>query len=163
MERIGAPFVNDPPPTSSSDPHQPRPPSDNPSARNMTAETIPTAGSGGSGSTAGSARTGTEYNAHMKGTAAPGSQSELFGLTPRDKNVHPPPDSGPSTGVIGTSGHKGTHDMNTGTRDPPNTAGDMRGRDEGGQAGEGGEKPSLLDRLNPMKDSDQDGKKGIED
>ena len=96
----------------------------------------------------------------MKGTAAPGSQSELFGLRPGEKKVHPPQDSGPAgTGVIGTSGLQATHNMSTGTMDPSGTtAGAVGNKPESVH-----EKTSLMDKLNPMKDADRDGKRGIGD
>ncbi|KAI9873404.1 MAG: hypothetical protein M1830_000448 [Pleopsidium flavum] len=53
-----------------------------------------------------------------------------------------------NTGTSGTgygSGHTGTNDTGYGSNTHDNT----------------GKKPSLLDRLNPMKDTDGDGKKGV--
>ena len=83
----------------------------------------------------------------MKGTAAPGSHSELFGLSPGDGKVHPPPGSGPGSGVIGTSGHKGSRNV--------------EGSAVVGGVEEEREKPNLMDKLNPKTDSTGDGKAGI--
>lgn len=60
--------------------------------------------------------------------------------------------TGHHTGTTGTTGagltgtHNDHHTGTTGTYDDTTTT---------------GKKPSLLDRLNPMKDSDHDGKRGV--
>jgi hypothetical protein len=106
---------------------------------------------------------GTEYNTHMKGTAAPGSHSELFGLTPNERKVHPPPGGGRGSGVIGTGGHKGTLNSTAAGAGGPDSAGVGGGCDGGGGHEDRGSKPSLISKLNPLTDADQDGKKGITD
>jgi hypothetical protein len=173
MDHLAGPASHDPVPTSSNDPRQQARP-DDPSSdttKIITAhDTVSTGTDGIEGtrsrvtdgpkdpdpsSSVGPLATGTEYNTHMRGTAAPGSHSELFGLTPGEGKVHPPaePGSGTGSGIIGTSGHKETHNAST-------SAGM---RDGGALRGEEGGKPSLIDRLNPMKDADGDGKRGISD
>ncbi|ERF69974.1 hypothetical protein EPUS_03526 [Endocarpon pusillum Z07020] len=168
MDHVTAPGTIDKPPTSSTDPRQQaHPDAHTGTTKDITAhDTVPTSADGIEGtrpgatdgpknpdpsSSSGQDGTGTEYHSHMKGTAAPGSHSELFGLTPEDGQVHPPPKaapgSGPGMGVIGTSGHRGSM----------NTSSSAQTGLEGGESG----KPSLMDKLNPMKDSDGDGKKGI--
>ena len=175
MDRITAPGTIDTAPTSSADSRQQaHPDAHTGTTKDITAhDTVPTSADGIEGtrpgvtdgpknpdpsSDSGLAGTGTEYNSHMKGTAAPGSHSELFGLSPEEGQVHPPPKaapgSGPGTGVIGTSGHKGS--INTSS----SAERGLGGRGVGWGAGESG-KASLMDKLNPMKDSDGDGKKGI--
>jgi hypothetical protein len=170
MDRAEAPSVTNKPPTSSADPHQQRAP-DQPAAtdtKNISAhDTVSTGTDGTAGARPnatdgpkdpdpsahggkGGSGTGTEYDTHMKGTAAPGSHSELFGLTPGEGKVHPPPGSGAGSGVLGTSGHRGTHSGGAGS-----TAGTA--------SGGGNEGPSLLNKLNPMSDADGDGKKGVQD
>ena len=126
MDHTTAPVFNDKPPTSSSDPRQQAYPKahSSGSTKEITAhDTVPTGTDGIEGtkpdvtdgpkapdpsSGSGAAGTGTEYNTHTKATGAPGSQSELFGLTPKEGKVHPPPGagSGPKSGNIGTSGHQ---------------------------------------------------------
>ncbi len=170
MDHITAPGTIDTPPTSSADPkQQAHPDVHHGTTKDITArDNVPTSADGiagtksgvtdgpknpdpSSGSGSGAAGAGTEYDSHMKGTAAPGSHSELFGLSPGEGQVHAPPKgapgSGPGSGVIGTSGHKGR--INSTSPDGP-----------GLESGESG-KPSMMDKLNPMKDSDGDGKKGI--
>jgi hypothetical protein len=173
MDGLTGPASHDPVPTSSNDPRQQNRP-DAPSIgtmKDMTAhDTVPTGTDGIEGTRSrvtdgpknpdpssghGHSGTGTEYNTHMKGTAAPGSHSELFGLSPGDEEVHAPaePRSGPGSGIIGTTGHKGTHNTST-----------SAGLGSTGALGsEGGGKPGLSDRLNPMMDADGDGKSGFSD
>jgi hypothetical protein len=173
MDHLAGPASHDPVPTSSNDPRQQSRP-DVPSSgtmKDMTAhDTVPTGTDGIEGTRSrvtdgpknpdpssghDHSGAGTEYNTHMKGTAAPGSHSELFGLSPGEGKVHPPaePGSGLGSGIIGTAGHEGTHNTSA-------SAG------SGGGAALGSEergKPSLIDKLNPMKDADGDGKRGFSD
>lgn len=200
MDSIASPALNDKPPTSSSDPKQQAAPamasSGGPSdmiARDTVSTSTdgtpgaqsrrtdgpkdphPASSDSGSGPTA----TGTEYSTHMKGTAAPGSHSELFGLTPGEGKVHPPrepgsgPGSGPGTGVIGTSGNRGVYDSSTvdtsGNRGVHDSSTVGTGTGAGMEMGSGGVgrqeagKPSLMDKFNPVKDADGDGKRGFSD
>jgi len=172
MDHLAGPASHDPVPTSSNDPRQQARP-DAPSSstmKDMTTHDTASTGTDGIGGTRSRvpdgpknpdpssshdhSATGTEYNTHMKGTAAPGSHSELFGLSPGEGKVHPPaePGSGPRS-VIGTTGLKGTH----------NTSTSAGLGSEGAVGSEEGGKLSLIDRLNSMKDADGDGKRSFSD
>lgn len=116
MDSIASPFpTQEGAPTSSTDPHQQAAPRATASGdtKNITAhDTVPTATEPSRtdgpknpdpSSGYGIPDPGTEHNVNMKGTAAPGSHSELFGLRPDEDKVHPPPSSGPGGGVVGTT------------------------------------------------------------
>lgn len=126
MDRTASPgFSKNTPPSSSADPRQQAAPNvpSNGDTKNITAhDTVPTSADGTEGteprrtdgpknpdpsSGSGMPGTGTEYNSHMKGTAAPGSHSELFGLSPNEDRVHSPDDNGPGAGSGDSSGHVG--------------------------------------------------------
>lgn len=77
--------------------------------------------------------------------------------------MHPLPGSGPGSGVIGTSGHKGTQNSTAAGAGGPDSAGVGGGSDGGGGNEDRGSKPSLISKLNPLTDADQDGKKAVAD
>lgn len=105
--------------------------------------------------------TATLIDKHLGGTGAPGSHSALFGLTPPVYGTDNPSGTGDHLG-LGHSGEHGDHRINSGTGrvggvDPTHgTAGHTSSHDTSGH-----KKPSLLDKLNPRKDADGDGKPGF--
>ena len=85
---------------------------------------------------------------HLGGTAAPGSHSAVFGLTPKDTR-------GTDTSPLGH------HDRSVGGTDGTPLSGHTSSHATGVSDTSSHKKPSLIDRLNPMKDTDGDGKKGF--
>jgi hypothetical protein len=94
-------------------------------------------------------------NEHLGGTGAPGSHSAVFGLTPKDTRHT-------DTSSIGAAPHTGHHERIVGGTDStPVPGGHTSAHGTGVNDPASHKKPSLMDRLNPMKDSDGDGKKGF--
>jgi hypothetical protein len=101
----------------------------------------------------GTHRTGESLSGeHLGGTGAPGSHSAAFGLTPKDGRAA-------DTSRSGEAGHLEAAPTGHHTDRHSTGAGHTGGTDSTPVPGH--KKPSLMDRLNPMKDSDGDGQKGF--
>lgn len=95
---------------------------------------------------------------HLGGTGVPGSHSAVFGLTPPVHGTNATPILGarhPGTGHDSGVGHVG------GTTSSPLSSGHTSSHASSIGDTSAHKKPSLLDRLNPMRDADGDGKKGF--
>lgn len=120
----------------------------------------------GGSSAIGTGLSGTHHH-HGQNTAGPHSSNLENKFDPRvdsdmdgSRRVGGTTGTGYGTGSTGTSG-TGYGSGNTGAGYGTDSA--MRGPGTSGTSGTSttGKKPSLMDRLNPMKDADGDGKKGI--
>ncbi|RKL47503.1 hypothetical protein BFJ72_g1735 [Fusarium proliferatum] len=108
--------------------------------------------------------TGLQAGSGIPGTAGAGSGVESMGTTGNMSNF------GSSNRGIGNTNTAGLNKPHTGEYDQVKTGGlhndplnSQHSRGDSGVGMQTGKKPSLLDRLNPMKDADGDGKKGLLD
>ncbi len=104
--------------------------------------------------------TGTLVDGHLGGTGAPGSHSALFGLTPPVYGTNTSSGAGVPLG-LGHSGEHGDQRINSGTGRVGGTDSSRGPTDNTLHDNSGHKKPSLLDKLNPRKDADGDGKPGF--
>ncbi|KAF4421131.1 hypothetical protein FACUT_11069 [Fusarium acutatum] len=108
--------------------------------------------------------TGLQSGSGIPGTAGAGSGVESMGTTGNMSNF------GSSNRGIGNTNTAGLNKPHTGEYDQVKTGGlhndplnSQHSRGDSGVGMQTGKKPSLIDRLNPMKDADGDGKKGLLD
>ncbi|KLP07478.1 uncharacterized protein Y057_8291 [Fusarium fujikuroi] len=122
------------------------------------------AGREGHGNRGIGSNTGLQSGSGIPGTAGAGSGVESMGTTGNMSNF------GSSNRGIGNTNTAGLNKPHTGEYDQVKTGGlhndplnSQHSRGDSGVGMQTGKKPSLLDRLNPMKDADGDGKKGLLD